>query len=103
MEQRRKCFNVLGQEVDCILTENWLNAAGVYIEQNDNGPSGAYVDLGNTGLSGFLGEIVLPPAPTDRMKFIDDPVWKHWLKVALMVILAVLVLLTAVKGIKAVV
>lgn len=101
MEQRRRCFNMLGQEVDCVLTENWLNAAGVYIQEGENGsPAGAYVDLGNSGLTGIFGQ--LPPAPdiTDRMQFIDDPAWKHWLKIALFVLLALLALKTVISAVK---
>lgn len=90
---RRQCFNMQGQQVDCNLTENWLNAAGVYIATNDNGINEAFVDLGNTGLHGVFGELLLPPTPTERMQFIDDAAWKHWLKVALMVLIVVLVFL----------
>lgn len=100
MEQRKQCFDVQGRVVNCVLTENWLNAAGVYIEQNDNGVAGAYVDLGSFGLTGFFGEPAPPPSPTDRTVFIDDPQWKHILKIALMILLAVVTILTAVKAVK---
>lgn len=96
----RRCYDMQGREVDCVLTENWLNAAGIYAEQNldadgnQTGPTGAYVDLGNVGLTGFWGGLQLPTAQqlTDRMVFIDDPAWKHWLKIILMIIAALMAL-----------
>lgn len=100
MNQRKQCFNVLGQPVDCTLTENWLNAAGVYLATNGNGPTEAIVDLGNTGLHGFFGNLMLPPTPTERMQFIDDPAWKHWLKIALIVAIVVLIALNGYKLLK---
>lgn len=103
----RKCYDMQGREVDCVLTENWLNAAGIYPEQNLDadgnqiGPTGVYVDLGNVGLTGFWGGLQLPTAQqlTDRMVFIDDPAWKHWLKIALFVLLALLALKTVLTAV----
>lgn len=87
-------YTVTGAELNQHLTENWLNAAGVYIQQNANGPAGAYVDLGNFALTGFFGNLELPPTPTERMQFIDDPAWKHWIKIILMVLIVVLAIFT---------
>lgn len=96
----RQCYNMQGQPVDCNLTENWLNAAGVYIATNDNGINEAFVDLGSFGQHGFFGELVLPPTPTERMQFIDDAAWKHWLKFGLIALIVALIILNGYKLLK---
>lgn len=93
-------FNYQGQAVDPVATQNALNAAGIYITCNESGPCQATVDLGNITQNGFLGELYLPPHPNDRMRFIDDPAWKHWLKVLLIAAVIGLVVLDGYKLLK---
>lgn len=96
----RKCYDIQGREVDCTLTENWLNAAGLYLIDNGSGPTEAILDLGTTGLHGFFGEVALPPTVEARTSFIDDPFWKHLIKIALILLVVVLFILNAYTLIK---
>jgi hypothetical protein len=93
-------YNYQGQILDPVATENWLNAAGIYITAHENGAAEAHIDLGSGGLHGLFGEVVLPPTPTERMQFIDDPAWKHWLKFGLIALIVALVILNGYKLLK---
>lgn len=93
-------FNTQGQVVNSQATQDWLNAAGIYLESNENGPTVAHVDLGSYGVNGFFGELQMPPKPSDRMKFIDDPVWKHWLKLFLIALVIGLLIMDGYKLLK---
>lgn len=98
----RECRNALGQLVSCQDAADGLLAGGIYWEwdpENPDAPTGVYVDVGDSVATGVAGQVPLPPPEQARHVFIDDPLYKHILKYALIALVVYLVVKVGLKAI----